>query len=351
MMLVDLARNDLARVCEPGTVRPSRLLEVERYSHVMHLVSDVQGRLRDTEDAFSLLRDTFPAGTVSGAPKVRAMQIISELEPHRRGIYAGAVGYIGFGGAMDTCIALRTIVIRDGVVRLQAGGGVVADSVPESEHDGVHQQDGRPAARGRPGRDGGVRTMTARVLLIDNYDSFTYNLAHGMAEQGAHVDVFRHDELTADEAVAHAADAPRHLPRPRPAVGDRHLGRPDRAAARAACRSSASAWATSCWPRCTAAPSRTRSGSCTASPGWCRSWPTTRCSRAWASEFEAGRYHSLAAIEPLPADFLLTARAADGEVMAMRHRTAPTHGVQFHPESILTPLGPRLLRNFLELTA
>lgn len=134
MMLVDLARNDLARVCEPGTVRPSRLLEIERYSHVMHLVSDVQGRLRETEDAFSLLRDTFPAGTVSGAPKVRAMQIISELEPHRRGIYAGAVGYIGFGGAMDTCIALRTIVIRDGVVRLQAGSGVVADSVPETEH-------------------------------------------------------------------------------------------------------------------------------------------------------------------------------------------------------------------------
>jgi anthranilate synthase component 1 len=135
MMLVDLARNDLARVCAPGTVRPTRLLEVERYSHVMHLVSDVQGRLRAGEDAFSLLRDTFPAGTVSGAPKVRAMQIISELEPHRRGIYAGAVGYIGFDGAMDTCIALRTIAVRDGVVRLQAGGGVVADSVPELEHE------------------------------------------------------------------------------------------------------------------------------------------------------------------------------------------------------------------------
>jgi len=135
MMLVDLARNDLARVCAPGTVRPTRLLEVERYSHVMHLVSDVHGRLRGGEDAFSLLRDTFPAGTVSGAPKVRAMQIISELEPHRRGIYAGAVGYIGFDGAMDTCIALRTIAVRDGVVRLQAGGGVVADSVPELEHE------------------------------------------------------------------------------------------------------------------------------------------------------------------------------------------------------------------------
>jgi anthranilate synthase component I len=134
MMLVDLARNDLARVCEPGSVRPTRLLEVERYSHVMHLVSDVQGRLRETEDAFSLLRDTFPAGTVSGAPKVRAMQIISALEPHRRGIYAGAIGYVGFGGTLDTCIALRTIVLRDGIARLQAGGGVVADSDPAAEH-------------------------------------------------------------------------------------------------------------------------------------------------------------------------------------------------------------------------
>jgi anthranilate synthase component 1 len=134
MMLVDLARNDLARVCRPGTVRPTRLLEVERYSHVMHLVSHVEGRIGDGEDAFSLLRVTFPAGTVSGAPKVRAMQIISSLEPHRRGIYAGAVGYIGFGGAMDTCIALRTIVMRDGYAQLQAGAGLVADSVPEAEH-------------------------------------------------------------------------------------------------------------------------------------------------------------------------------------------------------------------------
>jgi anthranilate synthase component 1 len=134
MMLVDLARNDLARVCQPGTVRPTRLLEVERYSHVMHLVSHVEGRLNDGEDAFSLLRVTFPAGTVSGAPKVRAMQIISDLEPHRRGIYAGAVGYIGFDGAMDTCIALRTIVMRDGHAELQAGAGLVADSVPASEH-------------------------------------------------------------------------------------------------------------------------------------------------------------------------------------------------------------------------
>ena len=134
LMLVDLARNDLGRVCEPGSVRVSKLLEVERYSHVMHLVSQVDGNLRDGEDALSLLQATFPAGTVSGAPKVRAMQLISEIEGTRRGVYAGALGYIGFDGALDTCIALRTIVMRDGVALLQAGAGIVADSDPASEH-------------------------------------------------------------------------------------------------------------------------------------------------------------------------------------------------------------------------
>ncbi len=133
-MLVDLARNDLSRVCDPGTVRPTRLLEIERYSHVMHIVSRVEGRLSEGQDAFSLLAATFPAGTVSGAPKVRAMQIISALEPHRRGAYAGAVGYFGTDGALDTCIALRTIQLRDGVATLQAGAGIVADSNPAEEH-------------------------------------------------------------------------------------------------------------------------------------------------------------------------------------------------------------------------
>jgi anthranilate synthase component 1 len=134
LMLVDLARNDLGRVCDPGTVEVVKELQVERYSHIMHLVSQVEGRLRDGEDAFSLLEATFPAGTVSGAPKVRAMQIISEIEGRRRGVYAGAIGYVGYDGAVDTCIALRTIVMRDGVALLQAGAGIVADSEPESEH-------------------------------------------------------------------------------------------------------------------------------------------------------------------------------------------------------------------------
>lgn len=133
VMLVDLGRNDLGRVCEFGTVEVPDLLTVEFYSHVIHLVSRVTGRLRAEVDAFDLLRATFPAGTVSGAPKVRAMEIIEELENLRRGHYAGAVGYFGFNGNMDTCITIRTILMRDDVVYLQAGGGIVADSDPTME--------------------------------------------------------------------------------------------------------------------------------------------------------------------------------------------------------------------------
>jgi anthranilate synthase component 1 len=135
VMLVDLGRNDLSRVCRPGTVRVERFLEVEPYSHVTHLVSQVDGELRDEVGHFDLLRACFPAGTVSGAPKVRAMQIISELEGYRRGAYAGAVGYALPGTALDTCIAIRTIVLRDGVAYLQAGAGIVADSDPHAEHE------------------------------------------------------------------------------------------------------------------------------------------------------------------------------------------------------------------------
>ncbi len=133
VMLVDLGRNDLGRVCEYGTVRVPEMMVIERYSHVMHIVSDVQGELAPGHDAISLLKATFPAGTVSGAPKVRAMEIIEELEGLRRGLYAGAVGYIDYDGTMDTCIAIRTIVMQGKTCYLQAGGGVVADSDPTYE--------------------------------------------------------------------------------------------------------------------------------------------------------------------------------------------------------------------------
>ena len=134
VMLVDLGRNDLSRVCRPGSVRVERFMEAERFSHVTHLVSEVVGELQQGVGPFDLLRATFPAGTVSGAPKVRAMQIISELEGHRRGPYAGAVGYALPDGTLDTCIAIRTVVLHDGVAYLQAGAGIVADSDPEAEH-------------------------------------------------------------------------------------------------------------------------------------------------------------------------------------------------------------------------
>jgi len=135
VMLVDLGRNDLSRVCVPGTVHVERFLEPERFSHVTHLVSEVAGELQDGLSSFDLLRACFPAGTVSGAPKVRAMQIISELEGHRRGPYAGAVGYVLPDGTLDTCIAIRTIVLHDGMALLQAGAGIVADSDPPAEHE------------------------------------------------------------------------------------------------------------------------------------------------------------------------------------------------------------------------
>ncbi|MSQ14086.1 MAG: anthranilate synthase component I [Dehalococcoidia bacterium] len=135
IMLVDLGRNDIGRVSRPGSVRVTQLMDVERYSHVMHLVSHVEGRLRPELNAFDALRASFPAGTVSGAPKIRAMEIISELEGQRRGTYAGAIGYFSFSGNMDTAIAIRTMVLKDGVASIQAGGGIVYDSDPEMEYE------------------------------------------------------------------------------------------------------------------------------------------------------------------------------------------------------------------------
>jgi anthranilate synthase component 1 len=135
VMLVDLGRNDLGRVCEFGSVRVPQYMALERYSHVMHLVSTVEGRLAEDRDHLDALVACFPAGTVSGAPKIRAMQILTGLEPTRRDIYAGAIGYIDFAGNLDFCIAIRTITIREGHARVQAGAGIVADSNPAAEYE------------------------------------------------------------------------------------------------------------------------------------------------------------------------------------------------------------------------
>ena len=135
LMLVDLARNDIGRVCKIGSVEAAEFMTIERYSHVMHIVSQVVGKLKDGKNAYDLMRATFPAGTVSGAPKVRAMQIIAELEKMQRNVYAGALGYFGFEGNHDSCIAIRTAMLTDGNIHLQAGAGIVADSIPENEFE------------------------------------------------------------------------------------------------------------------------------------------------------------------------------------------------------------------------
>jgi anthranilate synthase component 1 len=139
-MLVDLGRNDLGRVCRQGSVTVDQLMTIERYSHVMHIVSNVIGEVRDPQTAWDVLKATFPAGTVSGAPKIRAMEIIAELEPHRRGPYSGVYGYYDFEGQLNSAIAIRTMIVRpqgnnQHTVSVQAGAGVVADSVPQKEYE------------------------------------------------------------------------------------------------------------------------------------------------------------------------------------------------------------------------
>jgi anthranilate synthase component 1 len=144
LMLIDLGRNDLGRVCATGSVKVTQHMEVERYSHVMHLVSSIEGTLDEGSVPLDALRACFPAGTVTGAPKIRAMEIIAELEPEIRGPYAGAIGYVGYGGDLDTAIALRTIVVRDGTAYVQAAAGIVADS---SAHEEAVEIDNKVAAQ------------------------------------------------------------------------------------------------------------------------------------------------------------------------------------------------------------
>jgi anthranilate synthase component 1 len=156
VMLVDLGRNDLGRVCDYGTVTVPNMMYIERYSHVMHIVSQVEGKLKRGMNAFSLLRATFPAGTLSGAPKIRAMEIIEELEGTRRGIYGGAIGYFSYGGSMDTCITIRTVLLRGKTLYLQAGGGIVADSDPATEFDETSNK-GRAVAMAIRNAERGLR--------------------------------------------------------------------------------------------------------------------------------------------------------------------------------------------------
>ena len=188
-MLVDLGRNDIGRVCKYGTVHPESLMEIKRFSHVQHIVSHVVGNLDSKNDMFDAFQAVFPAGTVSGAPKVRAMQIIDELETEERGPYAGAVGYFSYNGCCDFAIAIRSIFIENNKGFVQSGAGIVSDSIAENEFKETEHKAGAMLQALKEASD-------LKFLIIDNYDSFVYNIAQYLGELGVECDVIRNDKIT-----------------------------------------------------------------------------------------------------------------------------------------------------------
>ena len=342
-MLVDLARNDLGRVCVPGSVRPTELMEVERFSKVMHIVSTVEGDLRPDMEPFDALAVTFPAGTVTGAPKRRAMELIAEHEPTPRGPYAGAVGYLTFAGDLDFCITIRTAVVADGDASASKRAPASWPTPTPRPSCARRRQGRRPAARRRPDNGG-----TPMILVVDHYDSL-------------------HLQPRAVDRESRPRDDGREVR--------------CRAAPRSSFASSRTPWS------CRRGRGTRRDAGCftalleqlpatTPVLGVCLghqaigleaggtvdrdhtdAWqglvrlPRGRGDpRGGQRPFEAGRYHSLVLErDDLPAELELTAWTEDGLVMGTQHRELPHFGVQFHPESILTPEGPRIVENFLSI--
>ena len=220
VMLVDLARNDVGRISKYGSVHVPEFMKVHQYSHVQHIVSRVVGQLKDDLQSYDALRAVFPAGTVSGAPKVRAMEIIDELEPVRRGPYAGAVGYFSYNGNADFAITIRTLFADKNQAYIQAGGGVVADSVPEQEwFETEHKAKALMQALEMAG---GAKPV--KVLVIDNYDSFVYNLVQYIGEQGAEPIVYRNNKVTLEELTKLKPDRIVISPGPGTPEDERYFG-------------------------------------------------------------------------------------------------------------------------------
>jgi anthranilate/para-aminobenzoate synthase component II len=320
VMLVDLGRNDLGRVCDYGSVRVPEFMALERYSHVMHLVSRVEGRSPRIAIGSTRLIATFPAGTVSGAPKIRAMDLLAGLEPTPRGIYAGAVGYLDFAGNLDFCIAIRTITIAAAAPFVQAGAGIVADSNAAAEFEETRDKARAMLTGARAGPRGAVM-----LLLLDNYDSFTWNLAAVPGRAGT-----RGGDRAPQrrDRRGRGLDAPRARPKIVISPGP---GRPedagvsmavDPALRSDACRCSASAWGTRRSGRLRRSRSCARPVPCTARPP--RSEHDGRaCSAGSPAPFEAARYHSLVVAEdggrPIAGD--RRPRPDDRVVMGVRHRS------------------------------
>ncbi|KAJ3021281.1 bifunctional tryptophan synthase trp1 [Thoreauomyces humboldtii] len=399
IMLVDLGRNDVNRICDPSTVKVDSLMHIERYSHVMHIVSNVSGTLRSDKTRFDAFRSIFPAGTVSGAPKVKAMELIYELEGEKRGIYAGAVGYFAYSGGMDTAIAIRTMLFKDGYVYLQAGAGIVYDSVPVTEWEetvsklksnvttikkaeeyyqnlqaktqtqgsseakaaGVTRADPltKPASARTPSTKlssreiGSTKLPTDResatdiTLLIDNYDSFTWNVYQYLSEAGANVVVFRNDQVTLEQCIAL---------NPRNVVISPGPGRPaDAAISNDVIRHFAGkipVLGVCLGEQCMFeifGGTVTYAGEIVHG----KTTPVLHDGKGLyegvAQGIECTRYHSLVGdAKTLPASLEITSWIQNGLVMGVRHKEFVVEGVQYHPESIASEGGRKIFTNFLK---
>jgi anthranilate synthase component 1 len=347
VMLVDLARNDLGRISKYGTVSVPEFMQVHQYSHVQHIVSQVVGELKDDLQSYDAVRAVFPAGTVSGAPKVRAMEIIDELEACRRGPYAGAVGYFSYNGNADFAITIRTLFADKNQAYIQAGAGIVADSVPEMEW---FETDHKAKALMRA-LELAAGKKPLKVLVIDNYDSFVYNLVQYIGELGAETVVYRNDQITLAEAAQLKPDRIVISPGPGNPEDEKFFG------------------------VCTQilrqlSPAIPTLGVCLGHQGIIHAYGgkvvhakklmhgktcTIKHTQndlftGVRNPFNATRYHSLAGErESIPACLEVTAEAIDdGEIMGIRHAKYPIYGVQFHPESILCEDGKVIIKNFLE---
>ena len=322
-------------------------MAIETYSHVMHIVSNVSGTLRADVTAMDALRSVLPAGTLSGAPKVRAMQIIDELEPIKRGGYGGAIGYLSYTGDLDTAIHIRTVVMKDGRAHVQAGGGTVADAQPAYEF-AESEAKARAVLRAveLASAAAGLAVAMTSVLVVDNYDSFTYNLVQFLGELGAELDVVRNDVASVDELLERAPDRVVVSPGP--------------------CTPNEAGISLESMRRFPEAGIPTL-GVCLGHQSLAQAFggfvirgepihgKTSEITHDGRTIFAGlsptltvGRYHSLV-VDPdrLPDAFEVSAQG-DGIVMGLRHRELPAEGVQFHPESVLTDEGKLLLRNFLD---
>ena len=366
-MLVDLSRNDLGRIAQEGSVEVDELMTIERYSHVMHLVSNVKGKLSNTAGIPELFRALMPGGSVTGTPKISATRIISEIEPVPRGAYTGSMGYISLNGGMDFNILIRSAYYpgNSNEMHIYAGSGIVHDSVPLREwnetrekakallesitnavHSGYAWAPPKKSSLWKPPAVG-LTFPDSNVLLIDNYDSFTYNLVQYLSALGAHVTVVRNDQASVSEMKA--LD-PTHL------VISPGPGKPEDSGISI--------------PAILAFRETPTMGVCLGHQAMVEAYggsvtrarlpmhgKTSRVLRithpglndmlkGLPSSFMAARYNSLLA-EEVPYPLLITAKTEAGEVMAVQHSTLPAFGVQFHPESILTQNGLEIFSNFL----